>query len=77
MGRVACQKIRVGKGVCGTAAEKKETQVVADVEAFPGHIACDGETKSEIVVPILTRQGKVSLWPVLCWSCRREEKAKL
>jgi L-methionine (R)-S-oxide reductase len=52
-GKPACQEILFGKGVCGTAAEKKESQVVPDVEAFPGHIACDGATKSEIVVPIL------------------------
>lgn len=53
MGKVACQTIKVGKGVCGTAAETKTTQLVPDVEVFPGHIACDGETKSEIVVPIV------------------------
>lgn len=53
MGKVACQTIRMGRGVCGTAAAEKKTQVVDDVEQFPGHIACDGETKSEIVVPIL------------------------
>lgn len=52
-GKVACQTISVGKGVCGTAASEIKTQVVRDVEQFPGHIACDGETKSEIVVPIV------------------------
>jgi L-methionine (R)-S-oxide reductase len=52
-GKVACQTISFGKGVCGTAAQKVETQLVPDVEKFPGHIACDGESKSEIVVPIL------------------------
>lgn len=52
-GKPACQQILFGKGVCGVAAEKKETQVVPDVEAFPGHIACDSASKSEIVVPIL------------------------
>lgn len=60
MGKVACQIIQVGKGVCGAAAETGRTQLVADVEAFPGHIACDGESKSEIVVPILLG-GKVCL----------------
>lgn len=60
MGKVACQVIQVGKGVCGTAAATNETQLVRDVELFPGHIACDGETKSEIVVPILNSQGQVS-----------------
>lgn len=58
-GSVACQTIRVGTGVCGTAADKKHTQLVADVEKFPGHIACDGITKSEIVVPIVSKLGVV------------------
>lgn len=53
MGKVACQVIRVGKGVCGTAAAERRSVVVPDVEAFPGHIACDGGTRSEIVVPIM------------------------
>ena len=52
-GKVACQSIQWGKGVCGTAASTAETQVVPDINKFPGHIACDGETKSEIVVPII------------------------
>lgn len=52
-GKVACQEILFGKGVCGTAAETLETQLVPNVDEFPGHIACDGETKSEIVVPII------------------------
>jgi L-methionine (R)-S-oxide reductase len=57
-GKVACQTIKFGKGVCGTAAVKMETQLVPDVEAFPGHIACDGDSKSEIVVPISVK-GKI------------------
>jgi L-methionine (R)-S-oxide reductase len=57
-GHVACQTIALGKGVCGTAAKDAKTQVVPDVEAFPGHIACDANSKSEIVVPIL-QAGKV------------------
>ncbi|KAJ9662842.1 hypothetical protein H2201_005923 [Coniosporium apollinis] len=57
-GHVACQTIAFGKGVCGTAAARQETQLVPDVEAFPGHIACDSHSKSEIVVPIV-QQGKV------------------
>lgn len=57
-GKPACVEIPIGKGVCGTAVEKKTTQVVDDVEAFPGHIACDAESKSEIVVPIVY-QGKI------------------
>ncbi|ODV58377.1 L-methionine (R)-S-oxide reductase [Ascoidea rubescens DSM 1968] len=52
-GKVACQTIPIGKGVCGKTASTKQTQLVPDVNKFPGHIACDGETNSEIVVPIL------------------------
>lgn len=63
-GKPACQQILFGKGVCGVAAEKKETQVVPDVEAFPGHIACDSASKSEIVVPILVG-GEVYLFSFL------------
>lgn len=57
-GKVACQLIKFGKGVCGTAAATAQTQLVPDVNAFPGHIACDGDTNSEIVVPIV-REGAV------------------
>lgn len=52
-GKVACTKIPLGKGVCGTSALKKETIVVENVHEFKGHIACDSESNSEIVVPIL------------------------
>jgi len=51
-GKVACIHIPMGKGVCGTAAQSDETQLVADVHAFPGHIACDSASNAEIVVPI-------------------------
>ena len=51
-GKVACVKIEKGRGVCGTAWEKDMVQMVPDVHAFPGHIACDSESRSEIVVPI-------------------------
>ena len=54
-GKTACTKIPMGKGVCGTAAEKGETIVVPDVHAFPGHIACDGDSNSEIVIPLYLR----------------------
>jgi GAF domain-containing protein len=57
-GPVACTRIGLGRGVCGTAWEKGETQVVPDVHQFPGHIACSSASQSEIVVPLL-RQGKV------------------
>jgi GAF domain-containing protein len=53
MGKPACVRIPLGKGVCGTAAERRETVVVPDVHAFPGHIACDAASRSEIVVPIV------------------------
>ena len=52
-GDVACTRIPLGKGVCGTAAERKETIVVPNVNEFPGHIACSSLSKSEIVVPII------------------------
>ena len=51
-GKIACSKIRVGKGVCGTAVAENQTQRVADVHQFLGHIACDSASNSEIVVPI-------------------------
>lgn len=51
-GKVACQTIEVGTGVCGVAAACGETQLVPNVNEFPGHIACDGDTKSEIVIPV-------------------------
>ncbi len=51
-GKIACTTIKIGKGVCGTAAEKGETLIVPDVNKFPGHIFCDPDSKSEIVVPM-------------------------
>ena len=52
-GRPACVRIQVGRGVCGTAVSTRSTQIVADVHAFPGHIACDARSRSEIVVPVI------------------------
>jgi L-methionine (R)-S-oxide reductase len=52
-GKVACTVIEIGKGVCGSAAETRETLIVEDVDQFPGHIACDPESRSEIVIPII------------------------
>jgi len=52
-GKPACTRIPLGKGVCGTAAALRETQVVPDVHQFPGHIACDEASRSEIVVPLM------------------------
>lgn len=57
-GKVACTNIEIGKGVCGTAARKRETIIVADVNKFPGHIACDSSSKSEIVIPLI-QTGKL------------------
>jgi GAF domain-containing protein len=57
-GKTACIRIAMGKGVCGTAAATRETQLVADVHAFPGHIACDAASASELVVPIVS-QGRL------------------
>ena len=57
-GKAACIRIPFGKGVCGTAAQTGETQLVEDVQAFPGHIACDANSASELVVPV-TRDGTV------------------
>ena len=52
-GQVACVKIELGKGVCGTAAETKQIQLVEDVDQFAGHIACDARSRSEVVLPVL------------------------
>lgn len=57
-GKPACTRIPLGKGVCGTAAATQEVQVVPDVFAFPGHIACDAASRSEIVIPLIA-EGKV------------------
>ena len=57
-GKIACVRIAFGRGVCGTAAAERRTVIVADVEKFPGHIACDAGSRSEIVVPIV-RDGRV------------------
>lgn len=58
VGRPACIRIPLGIGVCGTAAAQGQTQLVEDVHAFPGHIACDAASQSEVVVPVV-RDGKV------------------
>lgn len=57
-GKVACTRIAYGKGVCGTAWKQDQTQIINDVNLFPGHIACDADSQSEIVVPI-RREGEV------------------
>jgi GAF domain-containing protein len=60
-GKVACVRIALGRGVCGTAAAERRTLIVPDVERFPGHIACDAGSRSEIVVPILRRGELVAV----------------
>lgn len=60
-GPIACTRINKGKGVCGTSWEKKQTLIVPDVDLFPGHIACSSDSKSEIVVPVIGRDGEVIL----------------
>jgi len=57
-GKPACIRIPLGRGVCGTAAERRQSVLVEDVHAFPGHIACDAASRSELVVPLL-QDGKV------------------
>lgn len=56
-GTLGCLRIPFGKGVCGAAAARRETVIVPDVHAFPGHIACDARSESEIVAPVFDRQG--------------------
>jgi len=56
-GTLGCLRIAFGRGVCGTAAATGQTQIVPDVSAFPGHIACDGRSASEVVVPVFDKAG--------------------
>ncbi len=64
-GKPACVRIPLGRGVCGTAAQSRETQVVRDVHEFPGHIACDSASQSEIVVPLVAADGTlIGVWDV-------------
>ena len=58
-GSLGCMRIAFGRGVCGAAAALRQTQVVEDVHAFPGHIACDGRSASEIVVPVFDEAGRL------------------
>ena len=62
-GEPACIEIRLGHGVCGKAAEKKKTIIVPDVSLFPGHIACSAKSRSEMVVPIIKKDG--TLWGLI------------
>ena len=63
-GKPACVRIALGRGVCGTAAATRQTQVVRDVEAFPGHIPCDSASRSEIVVPLFDGERLIGVWDV-------------
>ncbi len=64
-GKPACIRIAMGRGVCGTAAQERKTQVVQDVHAFAGHIACDAASNSEIVVPLVDADGQlIGVWDV-------------
>lgn len=63
-GPIACTRIAKGKGVCGTAWEKKETLVVKNVDEFPGHIACSSDSKSEIVVPVIKNGNVIAVLDV-------------
>ncbi|MEL6687276.1 MAG: GAF domain-containing protein [Pseudomonadota bacterium] len=63
-GTLGCLRIPFGKGVCGTAAAERQTQVVEDVHAFPGHIACDAATNSEIVVPVFDGETLIGVLDV-------------
>jgi GAF domain-containing protein len=60
-GKPACVRIALGRGVCGAAADRRQTIVVPDVHAFPGHITCDGASNSEIVVPLIKSQRVVGV----------------
>ncbi|MHB8578941.1 MAG: GAF domain-containing protein [Ignavibacteriaceae bacterium] len=60
-GKVACTTIEIGKGVCGSAAKEKITFIVPDVKKFPGHIFCDADSKSEVVVPIIKGQNLIGV----------------
>jgi L-methionine (R)-S-oxide reductase len=60
-GKIACIRIKLGQGVCGSAAEQRQTLVVPNVHEFPGHIACDSASNSEIVVPIIKNEALIGV----------------
>lgn len=70
-GKAACNRIKVGSGVCGTAFKEGGTFVVSDVEKFPGHIACDSMSRSEIVVPIICNDKKIGVLDLDSYSLNR------
>lgn len=64
-GKPACIRITLGRGVCGTAAQSRQTQLIRDVNAFDGHIACDAASQSEVVVPLIKADGNLlGVWDV-------------
>lgn len=63
-GKPACVRIPLNRGVCGVAASQRQTQLVPDVHAFPGHIACDAASRSEIVVPLVHQGELIGVWDV-------------
>lgn len=64
-GKPACIRIALGRGVCGTAAQSRQTQLIRDVNAFDGHIACDAASQSEVVVPLIKADGSLlGVWDV-------------
>lgn len=63
-GKPACVRIPLNRGVCGAAASQRQTQLVPDVHAFPGHIACDAASRSEIVVPLVHQGELMGVWDV-------------
>ena len=63
-GKPACVRIALDRGVCGAAASQRQTQLVADVHAFPGHIACDVASRSEVVVPLVRGDELIGVWDV-------------
>ena len=77
-GKTACVRIAVGKGVCGTSVAKKETIIVDDVHEFPGHIACDAASRSEIVIPVIYKDVLIGVLdidsPVLKRFTSKEEE---
>jgi L-methionine (R)-S-oxide reductase len=74
-GRVACVRIALGRGVCGTSAQRRETIIVPDVDAFPGHIACDSASRSEIVVPLVQEDRLLGVLDLDSPSLRRFDEA--
>lgn len=74
-GKAACNRIKIGSGVCGTAFEEGRTLVLPDVEKFPGHIACDSLSKSEIVVPIICNDKKIGVLDLDSYSLNRFNEA--